>query len=181
MRLFAAIELSEQEREPLLAVQHRLAGNTGVRFTRPENLHLTLRFFGKWPEERLPDLVDALEAIDLPTSPLAAPLQGLRFLPGPHYPQVFIALAEAPPPLLALQSEIEACARKLGMRPENKPYLPHVTLGRLRDPKRGQALVEQVEKMKAELGTIEFRGFALISSDLRPEGPRYTAVKAWQL
>lgn len=181
MRLFAAVELSDSEREPLIQVQQRLAGSSGLRWTRPENLHLTLRFFGKWPEQRLAELTEVLGAIERPPAPLAAPLVGLRFLPGPHYPRVLMALAEAPPPLLDLQRAIEAGARELGMRPETKPFVPHVTLSRLRDPKQGRPFMDQVEQMKVELGTIKIGGFVLLSSTLEPSGARYDQQGYWPL
>jgi 2'-5' RNA ligase len=180
MRLFVAIELSEQERASLMAAQRKLASFSGVRMTRPENLHLTLRFVGKWPEERLDELKDALGGVALPTAPLSARLAGLRFLPGPHYPRVLAASVEAPQRLRDLQTEIEQTVRNLGIQPERKPFAPHVTLGRVREPKQAGALVESVARIELAPTLIEAHGFALISSELLPEGPRYETLERWR-
>jgi len=179
MRLFAAIELSPAERDRLRAVQRRFRGASGVRMSRRDNLHLTLRFFGEWPRDRLEELTAALAAIERPAGKIDLPLSGLRFLPSGRNPRVLIALAEADPRLLTLQRDIEACAQALGMAPETRAYIPHVTLARLPDPNQAVRFARQVCETECELGSIQADGFAVIESVLSPEGSRYSTIERW--
>lgn len=144
--------------------------------SRRENLHLTLRFYGEWPRERLDELSAALAAIKRPSEAFDVALKGLRFLPSGRNPRVLIALAEADQRLLSLQRAIETSAQALGMEPETRAYIPHITLARLRDPRQVGRFAELVRQTSCELGSIEAVGFALIESELSSEGSRYTTL-----
>ena len=145
----------------------------------PENLHLTLRFFGEWPEERLQDLLDKLEAVPRPAQPFTVQVHGLRFLPDPANPRVFMALLEAQPALLELQRVIEQQARELGMEPERRAYIPHVTLGRIRDARQGRRLVTAVRENPLDLGVTELAGFSLFESRMGDKSSAYTILRRW--
>ncbi len=179
MRLFAAIDLSPGERDRLQAVQRLFRGASGVRMSRRENLHLTLRFFGDWPRERLEELTAALAAIERPAGKIEIPLSGLRFLPSSRNPRVLIALAEADARLLALQRAIETSAQALDMEPETRAYVPHITLARLPDPRQAGRFAEQVRENPCELGSIHADGFSLIESVLSPAGSQYSTLARW--
>ena len=145
---------------------------------------MTLRFFGEWPEERLPELVAALEAVERPREPVEIRLERLAFLPSGAKPRVFVAVGATPKPLADFQRRIEAAARALGFEPENRAFLTHVTLGRIREPRRGAALVAAVREYEARLGSFTAGAFTagaftadhwtLYSSEFTPNGAIYT-------
>ncbi len=79
------------------------------------NLHLTLKFIGEWPEEKLPELQTALCSI-APRAPIPAEVKGLGWYPNPHHPRVFWAGVQGGEPLVTLVRDIEARTRAFGDR-----------------------------------------------------------------
>ncbi len=179
LRLFAALELDEDARRRLAKVAADLRRIPGVRWTKPESLHLTLRFFGEYPEERLPELTTALEQVETPGSAIPVELERLSFLPGEHEPRIFVAVGQTPEPLARLQVGIEQAARSLGFEPERRGFLTHVTLGRVRDPRQGRKLVAAASEYEADLGAFVADHWTLYGSQLTPEGPIYSVLALW--
>ncbi|MCB9383291.1 MAG: RNA 2',3'-cyclic phosphodiesterase [Bryobacterales bacterium] len=181
MRLFAALDLDDELRARLADVSSVFASLPGVRWTRPEALHLTLRFFGEWPEDRLPELTAALAQVGRPDRPFEIRLERLAFLPSEHSPRVFVAVGPTPALLAEFQQRIEQVARELGFEPERRAFLSHVTLARLRDPRQGKKLFEAARVTPVELGACQPEHWALYQSALTPAGARYTKLAQWRL
>ena len=179
MRLFAALDLDEAIRERFAALARELADLTGVRWTSPESLHVTLRFFGEWPDERLPELIEALAGLE-PPAPVELRFTRLTFLPNERSPKVFVAVAETPRPLAEFQARMEAAARALGSEPERRAFLTHVTIGRVRDPRQGRKLVELAHSQDADLGAYASRRWGLYRSETKPSGAVYTKLAGWE-
>ena len=93
MRLFSAIELSDEVRDCLVDVQGRLKAAAPARWSPRDNLHLTLRFYGQWPDERLGELEASLSAIDQPQS-VRIELRKLAFFSNERAPRVLVATVE---------------------------------------------------------------------------------------
>jgi 2'-5' RNA ligase len=180
LRLFAALDLDDATRARLADVVRALSRAPGVKWAKPEALHVTLRFFGEWPEARLPELTDALERVERPAGPLEVPLLRLGFLPNEHAPRIFIAVGETSRELAAFQRRIEEAARDLGFEAENRAFLTHITLGRIRDPRQGRKLVEGARGYRGELGSFVADHWTLYRSETRPEGAVYTSLALWR-
>jgi len=176
--LFAALDLDDATRRRLVKVARDLQRVPGVKWTKPEALHVTLRFFGEWPEERLPELIAALGSVEPPEA-VEIRLTGLSFLPGAHKPRVFIAVGETPKPLAEFQHRIEEAARTLGFEPENRGFITHVTLGRIRDPRHGKKVVAAVTEYQVDLGAFTADHWTLYSSELTPQGSTYKSLAQW--
>jgi 2'-5' RNA ligase len=181
LRLFAALDLDEATRNRFAAVARKLRDAPGIRWTSPESLHITLRFFGEWPEGRLPELTVALESVRRPDEPVAIRFARLTFLPNERAPKIFIAVAETPKLLAEFQSRIEAAARVLGFEPEQRAFLTHVTLGRMRDPRQGRKLVEPGLSDDGDLGAFTPQTWGLYRSETKPTGAVYTKLAGWRL
>jgi 2'-5' RNA ligase len=121
MRLFTGLALPPDAAEPLLAL-HRYAD---LRWIPPEKLHITAKFIGEWPEDRLGELQRALASIR--ARPFEVHIRGLDWLP-----TALCAGVEASPPLLALAAATDAALDPLGIVRETRAYRPHVTLARVR-------------------------------------------------
>jgi 2'-5' RNA ligase len=121
LRLFAALDVDEATRRRLAAVARALQSAPGVKWTKPEALHMTLRFFGEWQEDRLAEIIDALERVQAPSEPLDVRLTRLGFLPSEREPRVFVAVGEASRELAEFQRRVEEAARELGFEPERRP------------------------------------------------------------
>ena len=197
-RLFAALPLPDPLRRELFAASGAVAGVLPASVFRrvpPGNLHLTLRFFG--PEGgsvergRLAALLRArLET--RPPGPLtlkAAEVSAFGSLRRARI--VWVGLAEpavpegAPGRLPRLQAEVEAVARELGLPPETRPFVPHVTLGRLRAPARLSAgdLAAAVPRAPDAAWSAAFpvTELGLFASSLRPAGAVYERLDRFPL
>jgi RNA 2',3'-cyclic 3'-phosphodiesterase len=143
MRLFIAIDLPDHVRAALAEAQARLSrSGHAVRWAAVEGLHLTLQFLGETDPARAPGLLAALEAIPAPA--LTLRLGGLGAFPSAARPRVIWAgLAGDTEALGALQRVVVAATGPLGFVPEDRPFAPHLTLGRARQdvgPAQIQAL-----------------------------------------
>ena len=180
MRLFTGIAIPPHILKNLEAVIGVLEPLAALKWSRPENLHITTVFIGEWPEARLPELEKALAAVPRP-GPIPISLQGFGFLPNPHRPRVFFAAVKTGLELPRLASAIDAALETLSFEREDRPYHPHLTLGRvLKDNTR--ELRERIAEMKnPELGSFEATEFHLYLS--RPAAGKsvYTKLASYAL
>src|SRR5580704_4750830 len=124
MRLFTGIDLPEEIRERLERLLMHLRPAAHLKWSPVYNLHLTLKFIGEWPEEKLPQLASALRSIP-PRAPINAEVKGLGWYPNPHHPRVFWVGVQAADTLAALVQDIEAALASLGMAKEARPFNAH--------------------------------------------------------
>lgn len=125
MRLFLAIELEEAPRHALMDAIHALKTHGRGRWTRRENLHLTLEFLGELPDAR--DVVRAMDAVSAP--PFDLSLNGLGRFRQEGGDLIWYGVDPCPA-LLDLQKRLHAELKERGFRLERRPYRPHLTLGR---------------------------------------------------
>ncbi len=125
-RLFTALELPES-----VVGQIALArgGVFGARWLEPEDYHITLRFVGDVDARTAHDIAETLDGIRRPAAPVR--FDGLGWFGGDR-PRMIVARFRADPALVDLQAEQERRLRRVGLPPETRKFLPHVTLARLR-------------------------------------------------
>lgn len=197
-RLFAALPLPASLRREFFAASGAIGGRLPASVFRrvpPENLHLTLRFFGpeRGPVERrriAALLRERLEnrapgALTLKASGISAfgSLRRARVL--------WVGLEPAETPengpgaLLFLQRQVESVARDIGLAPETRPFVPHVTLGRLRVPSRlsdeDLGAARPPAPGAAWGAPFTVREFGLFASRLRPDGAVHECVDRFSL
>lgn len=177
MRAFVAIDLPEAIRAAL--AQKQAAFRAVCRdcgWTRPEGIHVTLKFLGEISAERVREVTEALAALG-PFEKFSVQVRGFGFFPDARRPRVFWAGLEAPPALPQLAKRVEDCMEKLGFVGEGRPFTPHLTLARFRNP-RPQPQLEALMARENEpvLGQFEVSGFFLFESKLSPHGAEYHKV-----
>lgn len=180
MRLFVALELSEAVRAAVRELLGRLQrARADVRWVRPEGMHLTLKFIGEFPEEKLPSLRAALSVVRS-SRPAELHFRELGFFPSERRPRVLWVGVEASDNLAELAAQVEAALEPLGVERENRRYLPHLTLGRFKSPKHLERLQEEMTALPStDLGRIEAREFFLFQSKLSPAGAVYTKLESF--
>jgi RNA 2',3'-cyclic 3'-phosphodiesterase len=180
VRLFVALEIPTAVRDSLAALLQSLRRlSPQPRWVRPENLHVTLKFIGDWPPEKLEGLRNALAAVCL-AEPVTLGFRGLGFFPNDKRPRVFWAGIEASPNLITLVSEIDHTAEKLGIPREPRPFSPHLTLARFEPPGLPEKFRAAIQENAArELGALHTNEFHLIESKLKPSGAEYTTLQTF--
>ncbi|WP_029895991.1 RNA 2',3'-cyclic phosphodiesterase [Desulfohalovibrio reitneri] len=179
-RLFIAVPLPGEYREILEGLtgrlRKRLPKGAPLTFTKPDTWHLTLRFLGDTPEERIEPLKAALADIDWRAFTLRA--GGYGAFPGIQRPRVlWVGLREGADEARALASAVENASVAAGFEPEERPFRPHLTVARV---KKGGRLLNAAELL-AEIGRESWpgflvRSFTLFGSELRPEGAVHTPL-----
>jgi len=175
MRLFTAIELPRDVRERLVEAQSelklKLSGK--ISWTAPQNLHVTLKFLGEVSDADVVRVRDALRSIAIPRFSISISQLGTFPPRGPA--RVLMAdVAEPTELLVKLFDAIEDVCEPVGFAREQRAFHPHVTLARLRAPRRISRELESV-RLKP-LPAFEIREFVLMESRLTAVGSEYQPV-----
>jgi 2'-5' RNA ligase len=179
MRLFTAIDLSGEMLENMGEFLARLKPLATLRWTPVENLHITTKFIGEWPESRIGEMIAVLRTVgqdgilragcqpahapERVTNPLQAaslPHNGRPVVIAVRrvgwFPRVFWVGVEGGEPLAALARATEQAVAGLGVPVETRVYSPHLTLGRVKDKVR-------IEDLVAAAGNPDFGAFQATS------------------
>ena len=180
MRLFVALEIPPTVRENLANFMKQLRPLAPEpRWVRPENLHVTLKFIGELPAEKLAAIRTALASIRSAQA-VTIDFRGLGFFPNEKHPRVCWAGMEASLNLKTLASDIEHVAEKFGIPREQRPFLPHLTLARFEPPRLPEKLRTPIEENAGrEFGSLAAQEFHLIESQLKPSGAEYTTLESF--
>ena len=153
-----------------------------MKWVRPENIHLSLKFLGDVEETREPELVAALKraaGAGHEPRPLTLQITGFGVFPDYHRPQVLWAGVTPDPGLELLQHGVEQAFAPLGFPTEARAFRPHVTLGRAARDARPRAFtgLEEILAGTEFDATVTVTEVDLMQSTLQPTGPVYQ-VKA---
>ncbi len=182
MRAFIAIDLPDPIRAALGKAQESLRSLcSGARWTRPEGIHLTLKFLGEISDARVAQINEALSKAG-PFEPFSVEVSGFGFFPNAKRPRVFWAGVAAPPALAELATRIEAQMEKFGFAREERDFSPHLTLARFKDPRPQPELSSAAAAAAASsFGKFGVSDFFLFESKLSPHGAVYRKVMRFSL
>ena len=184
LRIFIAIKIPGivakqiiRTSEPLRKIKDR------VKWVEPENFHLTLKFLGDTPQDRLEPICDALCAATKNTGKFDVTFGGAGAFPGPRRPKVlWIGVNQGGHQMIRMAESVDQALETLGFTREKRPFSPHLTIGRYKDRRGGGNLTEPLQAM-AEFTTDIFTcdKIHLIKSVLTPKGPIYTTLESFTL
>ena len=181
MRLFTGIDLPNDSRERLDVLISHLRRTAHIKWSAAYNLHITTKFIGEWPQERLGELEDRLRRVPC-ESRIDITIQGLGWFPNPRRPRVFWAGVNASPSLEALARETEQALGEIGVPVENRPYSPHLTLARIKDPVPLHGLEKAISELRStDFGAFTPERFYLYRSQLGAGGSVYTKLQEFPL
>lgn len=155
------------------------------RWTKAEQIHITLRFFGSIRPEETAVIVERINAEGIPgQTAFNLRCEGLGCFPNLRRPRVFWAgITGDTASVQRLHASVTAATRTFGEPPEDRPFKAHLTLARIQQPERSAL---------DELGNVIARGFGietewnvneliLMQSHLSPHGTRYEPIASWPL
>lgn len=180
IRTFLAIDLPEEIKSELGKIQKRLRPKIeGVRWTRPEGIHLTLKFFGNVAGDDCGSISEAVKSAITGVKPLNLELGTIGAFPGPTRPRViWIGVGGQTKELIDLTKELDRNFERIGFPPEGRAFKPHLTLGRLRVPGSAVGFPKVLEEGKNyQAGSFRCTGLTLFRSDLKPTGAVYTRLE----
>ena len=171
MRLFTAIDIAAEVRENLRELIDRLRPLAKVRWSPVDNLHITTKFIGEWPEKRLDEMKRALDAVRF--SEMDIEIRGIGWFPNARRPRVFWTGVEGGDALRNLAKATEQATATVGVPVEERAYSPHLTLARLPDPVPMDGLRAEAAKLETKsFGSFQASAFYLYLS----AGGKYTKL-----
>src|SRR5215468_3148613 len=169
-RLFVAIDLPDSTRQLLAGLDPHIRG---VRWTEPDQMHLTLGFFGEVLEDVELTLREKLSAVEFGSFFL--PVIGLGSFSAKGAPKIiWIGVGKAHPHLFQIHKRVQEAALAAGIEPELRPWHPHTTIARCRDVSAQSVRKFLQSNAEFDAGMIRVDAFHLYSSKLTPTGPIHT-------
>ncbi len=181
MRLFVAVPLDETLRPAVVDLQRAIAGAwpqaaARVKWVEPENLHFTLKFLGEVPEEHLPSVVEAVREVAI-RQPFELSIESLGAFPDLRAPRVlWVGVREGARELATLAQHVEEALFRARFPREERPFEPHLTIGRIRTGGKERGLWQALERLRdAKIGRQRVEWVVVMESRLGPKGPTYIA------
>ncbi len=175
-RLFVALDLPAAVREALAGIRMDLRE---ARWVKSDQLHLTLRFIGPADESLKCRVQQSLSSIIAPAFSLSLTRVG-HFPPGQMARIIWVGV-ERQLELLQLQRQIERVLQLTGIAPEGRPFSPHITLARIREPQPGLTMKLEKEQQGFVTPSFPVSEFHLYSSLLTDSGAIHNREATYQL
>ena len=178
MRCFIAIDIPPEVKENVGRLINDLRPySTGVRWVRPEGIHITLRFLGEVKDKLLPELHTSIRAALEGIGPFQIHLKGTGVFPDYRRPRVLWIGIEESSGLSAIHEKTEDALVRLGFQRETRPFNPHLTAGRIKSLREIRDLMREWRGHKDdEFGKIDVSEIHLMKSTLKPTGAEYESL-----
>ena len=183
IRSFVAIELPDEAKKGLATLRRELERNEHrfVKWVDPGGVHLTLKFLGNIPSRRVTEITEAMKKAAQGLAPFLLEISGLGAFPSLKQPRViWVGVGGELDKLATLQQNIDSALATLGFAREERPFVPHLTVARVREgasaPERGR-FGELVSSAAFEgRYRIDVEAVRLMRSQLTPGGAIYTCL-----
>jgi RNA 2',3'-cyclic 3'-phosphodiesterase len=179
MRLFIAIEIPGEIKQKMGELQSRLKkSGVDASWTRPEGIHLTLKFLGEVEETKVSEIINALLTLSKKTTGFHLEIAGAGAFPNAKNVRVvWVGVSGETNKLASLQTTVEDKAAELGFKRENREFNPHLTLGRIKYIRSREMWIQALDEIKnVRLAAFGVHTISLMKSDLKPSGAVYTEI-----
>jgi RNA 2',3'-cyclic 3'-phosphodiesterase len=187
IRVFIAIELPLPIQNSIDSIISQLKTQNlkAVRWVSAKNIHLTLKFIGEIPAQNINSINTVLSETATNFKPFDLDISGIGAFPNLHRPRVIWLGLNAPPALSEMQKAIEKGCRSINVLGDDKPFSPHLTIGRIVRDSNPQDLqpIESIISHQniSTVGTLLVKSICLFKSDLNPTGSVYTRLSTFPL
>ncbi len=183
IRSFIAVNLPEELKEKIGAeIPYLKDSGADVKWVDPESMHITLKFLGYVPEEKIDQVAFVAAGVAREIRPFELIFRGTGAFPAETAPRVvWVGVEDPSGMLMELQKRLEEALSGLGFEKEGG-FNAHITLGRVKSPKNRQALAGRLATLRGSLfGKIKVENIHLMKSELRPGGSLYSALSQIKL
>ena len=188
IRSFVAIELPGEAKKGLARLRKELEKDEHrfVKWVEPQGIHLTLKFLGNIPSQRVAEITEAMRKAVQGSSPFQLEISGLGAFPTLKQARVlWVGIGGELDKLSRLQQEIDSALTAMGFAKEERPFTPHLTLARIREgasPPERRSFGELVSSISYEdKYPVEVEAVRLMRSQLTPAGAIYTCLSVVEL
>lgn len=179
MRLFIGIKFDKTTIEKITqSLKPFKKISTPIRWVKPDNIHLTLKFIGEVNEDKRFQIEEILGNINFQADSIEIKISGFGKFGRKEDLNIFWAGINNNPDLTALYNEVESSLARINIERETRQFKPHLTLGRNRKRFNFKSFFPLIEKY-ANLPVVTFitESFQLFQSTLSPQGPTYSILK----
>ncbi len=180
LRLFVASDIPSEVKAIIASAGERTRASLPVaRWVKTENLHLTLKFIGAYPEEDVGVLSNELRETGGRCAPFEAALGGCGAFPSPGKARIiWVGMTRGVAGAEAVARKLDARLDKVGIAREGRPFRGHITIARLKQPGDCRTILDDLGKDLAGLLDMTFivDEVVLYRSILGPQGPTYIAL-----
>ncbi len=175
LRCFIAVEITDEAKRTIGNMTEDLArSGADVKWVRPENIHITLKFLGTTEESLVGPVKDALSKKLSPYPPFYIKIAGVGCFPNEKRPRVVWAGMRESGPAASLQQDVESVMETFGFPAEERAFSPHLTIGRCRSQKGIPQMLKRLDSYRsADFADLEVKGISMMKSELKPAGAQY--------
>ncbi len=179
MRTFIAVEISEAQKRAIAGLERDLKrSDAAISWVRPENVHITLKFLGEVPEERLQDVFRITEEVCSASVSFAVDIRDTGVFPAMKRPRViWVGIGRGKDELKKISELLDIHLARQGFPREERPFKPHVTIGRVKGPRNIQKAIRRLQEIEFEAGSYIADKVVVMKSELKPGGAVYTPQK----
>jgi len=180
IRAFLAIDLPASLRPVLSFAQEELKkSGADVKWVPVGNIHITLKFFGNITETQVEDIGEAVTALAANQEPFTLTVTDAGAFPSPRNPRVvWLGLGGELDMVQEFYRRLEIAFAALGFPPEDRPFSPHLTLGRVKSPAGRTALTQALAHLPSpDAALFQVGEVVLFRSNLTPRGATYLPLK----
>ena len=187
MRIFIAIDIDKEIKSALGNLQQQLQSKVDVRksdvkWVRPDNIHLTLKFLGEVEDKRIAEVCNIVKNVASQHLSFELEMKTVGCFGGKSPKVLWVGLGEGKGDLCRLQKEIEKQLLLAGWDEEKRGFSGHLTLCRIRNPRAAAKLAQVSEDYKDfKLGILPADSIKVYQSQLMPTGPIYTVLGDYKL
>jgi 2'-5' RNA ligase len=179
VRTFIAVELTESIRAEIEDLQHEFErAGTEVKWTEPENLHVTLVFLGEVDDKEIPTVCRIAAQAVAGMGPFPLSVEGVGCFPNARRPRVvWVGVGQGQDELVRIHDALETPLLDLGYRREDRKYTPHITLGRAKSDRPTERLSAAIARQAGwKAGDMTVTEILVMGSELTRDGPIYTVL-----